>query len=164
MTTIKKPSFAASRTFRRCLFAGALAMGALGVAPATPRAEPAPTGAATSEIRVQVTGFRSDQGQARCGLYADESGFPREPTVRTVAAISGGHATCHFTDQVPGRYVVSVFHDENGNGKLDKNLVGMPKEGLGFSNTQGARRLPKFADALFGHNGAVTTVAVQVNY
>jgi uncharacterized protein (DUF2141 family) len=163
MTTLdNKPSSAASRTFSRCLLAGALAMGALLMAPATTRAEARAEG---SEIRVQVTGFRSDQGQARCGLYTDESGFPREPAVRTVAAISGGRATCHFTNQVAGRYVVSVFHDENGNGKLDKNLVGMPKEGIGFSNTQGPRRLPpKFADALFGHAGAVTTVPVQVNY
>jgi uncharacterized protein (DUF2141 family) len=61
--------------------------------------------------------------------------------------------------------VVGVFHDENGNGKLDKNLVGLPKEGVGFSNTPGGRRLPpKFADARFAHDGAITTVAVQVGY
>ena len=34
----------------------------------------------------------------------------------------------------PGRYAVSAIHDENGNGKLDRNLLGIPTGGCGFSN------------------------------
>ena len=33
-----------------------------------------------------------------------------------------------------GRYAVKAFHDENDNGELDTNLVGIPSEGYGFAN------------------------------
>ena len=34
----------------------------------------------------------------------------------------------------PGDYAVAIYHDENGNGQLDKRLFGIPKEPYGFSN------------------------------
>ncbi len=34
----------------------------------------------------------------------------------------------------PGRYAVASYHDENGNGKFDQTWIGLPDEGLGFSN------------------------------
>jgi hypothetical protein len=45
---------------------------------------------------------------------------------------------------------VAVFHDENMNGQLDKNMFGIPKEGYGFSNNpKKSIGPPKFADAKF---------------
>jgi len=47
-------------------------------------------------------------------------------------------------------YAVSVFHDENYNGKLDTNLLGIPREGVGASNdARGNFRPPKFGAAAF---------------
>jgi len=43
-------------------------------------------------------------------------------------------ARCDFEDIPPGTYALVVIHDENMNGKLDTNWVGIPKEGYGFSN------------------------------
>ncbi len=37
-----------------------------------------------------------------------------------------------------------LTHDENDNGKLDTNLVGMPVEGYGFSNNPQVMRKPTF--------------------
>jgi len=55
----------------------------------------------------------------------------------------------------PGRYAAQAFLDENSNGKVDRALFGIPKEGVGFSNdakiTLGP---PKFADAAFAFDGA----------
>jgi len=39
-----------------------------------------------------------------------------------------------FPGVAPGRYAVSVFHDENSNGKMDTNFIGIPREGVGASN------------------------------
>jgi hypothetical protein len=39
-----------------------------------------------------------------------------------------------FTNLSYGRYGISLYHDENANGKMDKNLMGIPKEADGFSN------------------------------
>ena len=65
-------------------------------------------------------------------LYRHATGFPDEykrayKVVKTV--IINGSAKAHFKDIVPGDYAVSAFHDENGDEILDKNFMGMPKEG-----------------------------------
>jgi uncharacterized protein (DUF2141 family) len=58
------------------------------------------------------------------------------------------HLTAHFKDLPPGQYAAVVFQDFNGNGKLDKNFLGIPKEPYGFSNdARGSAGPPKFSDA-----------------
>ena len=42
-----------------------------------------------------------------------------------------------------------ITHDENGNGKLDTNVVGMPLEGYGFSNNPQVMRKPTWDEARF---------------
>ena len=49
-------------------------------------------------------------------------------------ASPGNSAICQFNDIPPGTYAIAVFHDENANGKLDKNFLGIPCEGYGASN------------------------------
>ena len=47
----------------------------------------------------------------------------------------------------PGPYAIAVFHDLNGNGKLDRNFIGLPSEPYGFSNDVGRRGIPNFDGA-----------------
>ena len=47
---------------------------------------------------------------------------------------SGDSITVVFENIKPGKYAVSVIHDANKNKELDKNKLGIPKEGFGFSN------------------------------
>jgi uncharacterized protein (DUF2141 family) len=55
-----------------------------------------------------------------------------------------------FADVVPGRYAIAVLHDENGNGKVDRALGLMPKEGFGFSRDAPVRMgPPSFKQASF---------------
>lgn len=58
-------------------------------------------------------------------------------------------ATFVFKDLVPGAYAVLVTHDENGNGKLDSNMIGMPIEAYGFSNNPNVMRKPTWDEARF---------------
>lgn len=71
-------------------------------------------------------------------LYDDEGPFPMEFSgafrTKRLETLVGGSAKLTFRDVPPGRYAVALVHDENGNGELDKNLLGMPKEGVGASN------------------------------
>ena len=49
-----------------------------------------------------------------------------------------------LTGVTPGRYAVSVFHDQNSNAKLD-TFLGVPREGFGFSRNPVIRfGAPKF--------------------
>jgi uncharacterized protein (DUF2141 family) len=48
-----------------------------------------------------------------------------------------------------GAYAISIFQDENRNGELDSNFIGIPKEPYGFSNNLKKMRPPSFEEALF---------------
>jgi uncharacterized protein (DUF2141 family) len=67
-----------------------------------------------------------------------------------------------FGDLAAGEYAVMLFHDENGNQKMDSNLLGIPTEGYGFSNeAKGRFGPPKFSEmkVIIGADGRVTTAA-----
>jgi uncharacterized protein (DUF2141 family) len=54
-----------------------------------------------------------------------------------------------------GKYAMLAYCDKNGNGKLDENLLGVPKEPYGFSNGKAGKYELSFAEAAFevGANG-----------
>ena len=70
----------------------------------------------------------------------------RDPQA-TLALLEGGRGAARFGNLAPGRYAVLVFQDVNGNGRLDQNFLGIPREPLGFSNRYWAKGPPAFADA-----------------
>lgn len=62
----------------------------------------------------------------------------------------GNSIQAQFNGLKPGKYAVAVYHDENNNGDLDTNLVGIPNEAYGFSNNaSGLFGPPAFEDAGF---------------
>jgi len=123
---------------------------------------------AGGDLVVQVQGLRNSSGQVACSLYASAAGFPGDPkkAVRRVAApVAGAAGTCRFAGLAAGAYAVSVLHDENGNGKMDKNFMGLPSEGFGASNDPEAKfGPPKYADAQFNHPAVAQTLVVHVRY
>lgn len=88
---------------------------------------------------IQVTGARNTKGMIRAAVFGDPKGFPNNVSdaVQTQAATIDPQtltAKIVFTDLPKGVYAVSLFHDENMNQKLDKNFMGIPREGYGASN------------------------------
>lgn len=89
-------------------------------------------------LKVRVDGFKSEAGQVFVCLWENETNFPKcEPgnsAKRISAKISGGIAEASFDGLVAGkRYAVSVHHDENGNGIVEKSARGISLEGIGIS-------------------------------
>ena len=109
----------------------------------------------TATLRVRVTGVRNHKGRIALALFQSEAGFPGDSSkaVRIEQAeIEAQTQSAQFILQgVPyGVYAAAVFHDENLNGRLDKNLVGAPKEGYGASNNPRKRMgPPPFREASF---------------
>ncbi len=136
------------------------AAGALGQTPAP----------AENVIHVEISGPRNDTGQMLCALYssAQADAFPKKADkaiARLTAKIADGQAVCEFTGIAPGTYAVSVVHDENSNGKLDANFIGMPREGVGASNdAKGHMGPPKFSAAAFQYAGGRLDLKIHVNY
>ena len=120
-------------------------------------------------IKVEVTGFRNDKGQLGCSLWPGPAGFPRDDShiLRHIwAKIRGNRGECVFGGVPAGDYAVTLFHDENGNGKFDSNFIGYPLEGYGFSNNAKAQfKAPSFDETKFHYNGTGTKqMSVQIIY
>lgn len=101
----------------------------------------------TTELIVQATAFESNGGRATIVLLNDPNAWQQMMTENSgdreswkghaaVAdvPIQAGAAAVRFAPLQPGEYAVMVIHDENSNRKLDRNMMGMPKEELGVSN------------------------------
>ncbi len=114
---------------------------------------------------IKVKGCRSDRGKIMIALYDDASSFDknRNAMYHKVIAIENGQAEVVFDQLPPGDYAYKIYHDENTNEKLDKNLLGIPKEGFGFSNNAKVRfGPPKFRECVMKiHQTAVSTVRLQ---
>jgi uncharacterized protein (DUF2141 family) len=130
-------------------------------------------GKAQSEIAtltIRVTGVRNNKGRIALALFQGEAGFPGDASkaVRSQQAeIEARTQSAQFVLQgVPyGQYAVSVFHDENMNGKLDKNFVGAPKEGYGASNNPRKRMgPPPFEEAKFSLNQPAQSIEIKLMY
>jgi uncharacterized protein (DUF2141 family) len=126
-------------------------------------AAPAPSG----EVVVAVDGLRSDRGLVRACLTADPRAFPdcrRDPAARRLSLPAEAQAPLRFAALPPGRYAVSLLHDENGNGRADMALV-LPKEGFGFSRDAPVRfGPPRFARAAFAVGGGSVAMPIRMRY
>ena len=89
-----------------------------------------PATATATELSFEVTGAEAEGGHVIVALY-DEASFLRKP-IKAFRLKPGKTLAGTFGDVPPGIYAVSVIHDENDNGRLDFNAVGMPMEKYGF--------------------------------
>lgn len=119
-------------------------------------------------IHVEVVGLHNDQGQVVCALFSSRDGFPKQSEkalARVSSAIADKKAVCEFSGISPGTYAVSVFHDENANGKLDTKFMGIPREGVGASNgAKGHFGPPKFDMAAFPFSGGRLELKIAITY
>lgn len=120
-------------------------------------------------LRVEISQIRSATGDVGCLLFNSADGYPEvhaKAQQQTRVAIDTNRALCEFKNVASGTYAVIVFHDENKNGKLDKNFIGIPEEGYAASNNERpAFSAPRFKEASFVLNTeSSTTIKVQMGY
>jgi uncharacterized protein (DUF2141 family) len=88
-------------------------------------------------LSVSVEQVKSSAGFITLTLYPDDQARFLKPMgslyVVKVPARAGVTQTCLFVPS-PGSYGLALYHDANSNGKIDRNGLGIPKEGFGFSN------------------------------
>ena len=118
-------------------------------------------------LNVEVQNIEADKGSIGCSLWSTDDGFPSdsEKALQSVTLKSKGKkATCVFKNVKPGTYAVSVMHDVDGDGELDSNIVGRPKEPWAVSNNAPAQRFgpPKFEAAQFKYSGESSTIKVKL--
>lgn len=105
---------------------------------------------ASAELKVTVTGLRSGAGFVRALLFSSAEGFPEDRSQafeEVNVPAKKGEVTLVFKNWKGGRAVVAAIHDETNAGKIRKNLLGIPKDGIAISGWNQKGR-PKFRDCV----------------
>ncbi len=119
------------------------------------------------EIILTVVNVRNSDGYLLAALHDREATFPNEGDALMYAKVKAvaGKTLLRFSVDAPGIYAVVLFHDENDNGVLDTNLIGIPVEGYGFTNNaRGTFGPPDFQDAIVRVDGGVVTQSIVLTY
>ena len=120
-------------------------------------------------IHVKVLNIRNSTGTVDCALFDSPVGFPIEALRSAmnvmVMKVRKTEARCDFEDIPAGTYAITVIHDENMDGKLDTNWLGIPKEGYGFSNdVKALLGAPPFSAASFEYDGGTLDLTISLHY
>jgi|ERR1039457_130411 uncharacterized protein (DUF2141 family) len=117
----------------------------------------------TGALTVKITGLRNADGNIRVALRRDENTIVDakivdiDPKTLTAQVV--------FENLPEGPYGVAVIHDENKNGKLDMDEMGMPEEGYGHSNNPAKRAgPPNFDETKFSVTSTGTSIEIKLIY
>ncbi|MEM6532335.1 MAG: DUF2141 domain-containing protein [Myxococcota bacterium] len=119
--------------------------------------------AQAAPLEIVVNGLGT-KGVVRLAVVNSSEGWDgkAEPSVAIQAQVVS--ATMRFkVDVAPGPVAVRLYHDANSNGKLDSNMLGIPKEGYGFSNNPKVMGPAAFKDAVFTVAAAGTVTVIKVH-
>jgi uncharacterized protein (DUF2141 family) len=121
-------------------------------------------------LRIHVDGLRNSKGNVGTVVFTTSDGWPENSSKAFrigPAEIPAGQrqATAVWENLPPGTYGVAAIHDENSNAKLDKNFLGIPKEGFGFANNPHVMFGPApFKEALVHVTCPATDITIHIQY
>ena len=128
----------------------------------------APAFASAADLVVRIEGVRSADGNIRVAVHRRAAGvdFPDSAgAVKAAMRPAAETGDLVFAGLPPGDYAIAAFHDEDRDGDLNTNLLGMPTEGYGFSNdARGMFGPPGFDAAAFTINARDERPAVTVTF
>lgn len=127
-----------------------------------------PSFAQTRSLEIKIENIRNAQGVVRISVYRSKEGFPEDfEKADQWTSLPAQQGTLFFTfDSLAlGEIACSVLHDENNNKKLDKNFLGMPREGYGVSNNA-LRALgpPRYEQCTFLLEENTDQVEIKIHY
>ena len=129
---------------------------------------PGITVAQESTLLVELTGIKHERGSLRVGLYSDSKSFRKEAQAVSVQQVAArpGVVTVRFSAPAPGRYAVMAYHDEDGNGELNRRFGMFPTEGYGLSNNPIISGPPAFEDSAFEVSAETdaNTISIDIRY
>ncbi|WP_240310828.1 DUF2141 domain-containing protein [Altererythrobacter sp. ZODW24] len=142
-----------------CLAAAAALTGA------APPAAPDP---GTTDVTVTISNLRNVKGVIRACMTQNKKRFPKcrgDASAYAAVVPAKANAVLTFKNVKPGTYAIALLHDENDNGKADRALSMIPKEGFGFSrDAKVVMSPPKFSSAAFTVAEAPITQAIRMRY
>lgn len=156
----------ASKPTKRVVAALGCAMAAACVSAAPARAQTPECGSGQPHVAVIVEGLRSAKGQITVTLYPDDPArfMAKGGKLARVRVPAARGAVCVPID-APGAYAATVYHDEDGDGRFDRNPLGLPTEGFGVSNNPSfTLAMPRLEQARFRAGEGETVIHIRVRY
>ena len=156
--------------FRAILWAACVPALALTGSSTAPLLAQTATGAGTTggTVTVNATNLRSAKGVVRACMTTNAKRFPRcsdDPNSHRMTVPAANTVSFTFTNVASGKYAIALLHDENANGKADRALSMIPKEGFGFSRDAKVRMgPPNFRDAVFDFAGDSASQTIRMRY
>ena len=120
----------------------------------------------TRTITVRITGFTSDDGDCWFALDNSKEVYESDDSVfiGKILPIINNEVNLTIDSLKYGNYAIKVFHDENSNGELDSNFLGIPSEDYGFSNdASGWFGPPRWEKAMFLLNQREMTIEISID-
>jgi uncharacterized protein (DUF2141 family) len=119
--------------------------------------------AGAADLTIRIDNVENNDGRIMVALYDGADAYMKRPLQTAAVEAVAGATTVQFKDLAPGEYAFAIFHDANGNGRLDRNRMGMPTEMHTFSNdAQGFMGPPSFDAARFALPAAGRAVTVNL--
>ncbi len=109
-------------------------------------------------VKLNFTQTMGKTGKVYFAVFNSSSQFPKgKPVTSGSVSVAGEREASFLVDLPAGDYAVSIFLDENNNGKLDQNFIGIPTERFGFSNN------PRILTGAPSYNDCLIRVLDQEN-
>jgi len=119
----------------------------------------------TGSITVELGNVRSDRGEVVVDICPKDKFLEDGCLYHGEAKARAGTTEVVISGVPPGQYAAQAFHDENGNGEVDRALFGIPKEGVGFSrDARIGLGPPKWKDAVFTHQPRPEVIRFDLRY
>ena len=106
--------------------------------------------AVAADLTVKVSDVKKGKGHLMIALYKSEEDYKSDKAsfAQKVEALNSQEIVI-FENVPDGDYAIKMYQDENDNNEMDFNMVGIPKEGYGFSNNVGMFGAPEYTEAKF---------------
>ncbi len=119
-----------------------------------------------SNLTVEIAGLSNRTGQVCLSLFASSRGFPssKEDAVKIQCVkITDTPLQVTFDNLSPKTYAVAAFWDDNEDGELNRNFLGIPTEKFGFSSNPVIKTgPPKFGESAIIVAGKNTKIQIQL--
>jgi uncharacterized protein (DUF2141 family) len=123
-----------------------------------------PPAGARHVLHVVITGVNSSRGHVRVDVCRAEE-FLKDCAFSGAATAVRGVTVVDVANLPPGTYAVQAYQDKNDNHTVDRDLLGLPIEGVGFSNDAPIRlRPPTFKAAAFAYDGGEQTITFPLHH
>jgi len=116
-------------------------------------------------VEVAVTGVEEARGHIRVEICTRDTFLKPSCPYQGVAEAKTGATIVQVADVPPGEYAAQVFHDDTDQGVVHQNLLGIPREAIGFSNDAPLHvHGPRFVDAAFSVEHRVERITLKLRH